>query len=122
MLEVHYRTITAIDVFQARCLPQVSCVRVFLNDEEGKLTELWSSDGRSFPTLSAGEAEGAAYFGGHEKAFTQEEAEAAAMEWIRANLLGLMPRSDHKLVYSRPKPDLTEIACTAESVSEIEVA
>jgi hypothetical protein len=117
MLEVHYRTITAIDVFQARCLPQVSCVRVYLNDEEGRLTELWSSDGRSFPTLSATEAEGAALFGDHNVVFSQAEAEEAAMQWIRMNLLGLIPRSDHKLVYSLPKSDATELSCTAESVA-----
>jgi hypothetical protein len=110
MLEVHYRTITAIDVFQSRCMPQMSSVRVYLNDEEGRLTELWSSDGRSFPTLSAGESEGAATFGGHERTFTQEEAEALAMEWIRSNLLGITPRSDHKLVYNRPQPGETEVA------------
>jgi hypothetical protein len=99
MLQIHIRTVAAVDLRTCRALPQHAVASVHLETSDGKSIPLWSQPSRSFPTLSQAEAEGAKLFDGLPEAFTPSEAEAAALQWIRANLLDTNPQADRLLLY-----------------------
>jgi hypothetical protein len=103
MLQIHIRTVASVDLRTCRALPQHSVSSVHLETPDGKSIELWSQQSRSFPMLSQAEAEGAKLFDGLPEAFTPVEAEAAALEWIRANLLDSNPQADRLLLYAKPE-------------------
>jgi hypothetical protein len=103
MLQIQIRIVAAVDLHTFRSLPQHTVVKVYLEKPEGESIELWSQQGRSFPTLPEAESEGAKLFDGLPEAFTPAEAEAAALEWIRANLLDANPQADRVLLYAKPE-------------------
>jgi hypothetical protein len=102
MLEVHIRTISAIDVLEAKLLPQRNVISINFTDAEGRIVELWSQETRSYPTLSDGEAEGAKFYDGLPEALTAKQAEQLVMEWVKANFLDVKNGSDRNLLYPRP--------------------
>lgn len=101
MLEVHIRTISAIDVLEAKLLPQRNVISIHFTDGDGRLIQLWSQETRSYPTLSDAEAEGAKFYDELPQALTPKQAEQLALDWVKQNLLDVKTGSDRTLLYPR---------------------
>jgi hypothetical protein len=114
MLQIHIRTVAAVDLATCRVHPQHSVVKVHLETPHGESMELWTHQGRSFPALSEGEAEGAKMFDGLPEAFTPEEAQQAAIAWIKATLLTFNAQCDRALLY--PIPESGQCVADAEEI------
>ncbi len=116
MVEIHIRTVAVLDVGRLKLLPQRSVVGIYLHDSAGRFIELSSQESRSFPTLSEAEASGAKIFDGVPEAFSHAEAESAALDWIRANLIDVKNNADRRLLYPLPPSG----ACLLDEGEEIE--